>query len=215
MSSPVSLVTGGEGDLAQGISAELRTLGYEVLQPSRRDLDVRSAESVDAYFEGLDRLDLLVNNAGVTRDSLFARLSEENWDEVIDTNLKGAFLCTSAALGLMMRQRNGHIIQIGSFSAISPPLGQANYAAAKAGLIGLTKSIAKEWGKRNIRCNCVLPGFLETKMTAGLSEEAVAAAKDRHALGRFNTVEEASRFIAFLAGTENISGQIFQLDSRT
>ena len=157
---------------------------------------------------------MLINNAGITGDKLFARLEEADWDAVLDTNLKGAFLCTRAAARRMMTQRDGSIIQIGSYSALNPPIGQSAYAASKAGLIGLTKSLAKELGPRNIRVNCVLPGFLETRLTTDLSEEARSAALARHALGRFNTVEDAASFIVTLTRLSHVSGQVFQLDSR-
>lgn len=214
MSSKIAVITGGNGDLASGIAVVLRAASYEVMTPSRVELDVRDSASVSRYFAALKRLDLLVNNAGITGDSLLARQSPSEWSDVIDTNLKGAYLCSQAAALIMMKQRDGHIVNIGSYSADHPPPGQTAYAAAKAGLVGLTKSFAKEFGKRNLRINCVLPGFLETKMTAGLSSEAKETALTRHQLRRFNTVKEASRFIAFLATTEHVSGQVFQLDSR-
>jgi len=214
LSSKIAVITGGNGDLASGIAVVLRAASYEVMTPSRVELDVRDSASVSRYFAALKRLDLLVNNAGITGDSLLARQSPSEWSDVIDTNLKGAYLCSQAAALIMMKQRDGHIVNIGSYSADHPPPGQTAYAAAKAGLVGLTKSFAKEFGKRNLRINCVLPGFLETKMTAGLSSEAKETALTRHQLRRFNTVKEASRFIAFLATTEHVSGQVFQLDSR-
>lgn len=214
MSSRIAVITGGQGDLAQGIKGELESAGYLVHAPSRQELDVTDASAVAAFFESFERIDLLVNNAGITSNELLARQDPDDWGQVIDTNLKGAYLCSQAASLIMMRQRDGHIINIGSYSADHPPLGQTAYAAAKAGLVGLTKSFAKELGKRNLRINCVLPGFLETKMTAGLSAEAKEAALERHQLRRFNTIGEAARVITFIASTENISGQIFQLDSR-
>ena len=214
MTNPIAIITGGEGDLAQALARELRAHSYEVLAPSRQELDVRFPDSVTSFFGAIERLDLLVNNAGVTRDALFPRQSEKDWDEVLKTNLTGAHLCSQAASRFFMRQLQGQIINLGSYSALNPPKGQTSYAAAKAGLIGLTKSYAKELGKRNVRVNCVLPGFLETKMTQSLTAETKEAALERHELKRFNTVSEASRFIAFLASTENISGQVFQLDSR-
>lgn len=185
-----------------------------MLAPSRRDLDVRNAKSVSAFFENLDRVGALINNAGITRDALLPRQSPEDFSDVIATNLKGAHLCSQAAAVPMLRQRDGHIVNIGSYSAFHPQIGQSAYAAAKAGLVGLTKSYAKELGKRNIRVNCVLPGFLETKMTAEVSEEATDAARKRHALGRFNTAEEAAKFIVNLLSMNHVSGQVFQLDSR-
>ena len=209
------IITGGAGDVASVLAAEFEGNGFFIHRPGRGELDVRSQASVDAYFESIERIDVLINNAGITGDRLFVRFTPEDWQNIIDTNLKGAHLCSQAAASRMMHYRNGHIINLGSYSALHPPLGQTAYAAAKAGLIGLTKSYAKELGSRNIRVNCVLPGFLETRMTAGLNDEARAAALERHALKRFNSKEEAARFIYFLTTTANISGQVFQLDSRT
>ena len=143
-----------------------------------------------------------------------AQLNPAAWDHVLDVNLKGAFLCAQAALRPMIKQRGGHILNIGSFVARVSRAGQANYAAAKAGLIGLTQSLAKEVGSRNVRVNAILPGVLATPMTAQLTPEQFAAISTENALGRISTVEEVARFTAFLAGTQNISGQLFQLDSR-
>ena len=214
MSQRTALITGGQGDLATGLARHLSQAGFHVLSPGRNELNVLDRVSVDTYFGALDRVDVLVNNAGITRDTLFARQSQEDRDAVIDTNLKGAQLCSQAAASRMIKQRDGHIINIGSYSALHPPVGQTAYAAAKAGLIGLTKSYAREFGKRNLRVNCVLPGFLETRMTAELNDAATEAARQRHQLGRFNTVDEAARFVTFLCSTQHISGQVFQLDSR-
>lgn len=214
MSHPVVIITGGAGVLASALADAFRETGAMVFSPGRDELDVRSANDADRYFARFERIDVLINNAGITGDKLFARLEEADWDAVLDTNLKGAFLCSRAAAKRMIKQREGSIILIGSYSALHPPIGQTAYAASKAGLIGLTKSLAKELGPRNIRVNCVLPGFLETRMTAALSEEARAAALARHALGRFNTVEDAARFVRTLCTLTHISGQVFQLDSR-
>jgi 3-oxoacyl-[acyl-carrier protein] reductase len=150
----------------------------------------------------------------VTADALSWQLSEEDWDRVLAVNLKGAFLCAQAALRPILRQRNGHIINIGSFSGRAGQLGQANYAAAKAGLIGLTESLAKEVGSRNVRVNAVLPGVLPTSMTAKLSEAQLAEYAAANALGRINSLTEVAQFIVFLATMQNVSGQVFQLDSR-
>jgi 3-oxoacyl-[acyl-carrier protein] reductase len=214
LSHPVVIITGGTGGLAIALADAFRETGAEVFAPGRDELDVRSSSDADRYFESFERIDVLVNNAGITGDQLFARLGEADWDAVLDTNLKGAFLCSRAAAKRMIQQRDGSIIQIGSYSALNPPIGQSAYAASKAGLIGFTKSLAKELGPRNIRVNCVLPGFLETRMTAPLSEEARAAALSRHALGRFNTVGDAARFVRTLCTLTHVSGQVFQLDSR-
>jgi 3-oxoacyl-[acyl-carrier protein] reductase len=157
-----------------------------------------------------------VNNAGIFRDAPLVKMTDEDFEAVLDVNLKGAFLCTQAALKLMSRQREGHIINIGSYSALSGPAGQANYAAAKAGLIALTQSTAKEYGPRNIRANCLLPGFLETKMTRHLLEDAAwkESLLSQHTLGRLNTPQDAARFILMLHAMPAVSGQVFQLDSR-
>ena len=213
-SGRAAVITGGQGELAQAIAAELSAQGYDTLTPSRDELDVRSADSVRAYFSKLNRLDLLINNAGLREDHSIAKLTTEDWENVIDTNLTGAFLTSQAALKFMLRQRSGHIINIGSYSARSGPAGQANYAASKAGLIGLTQSLAQEVGSRNIRVNCVLPGWLETKFSQDVTPEVTAAALRNHTLGRFNTPTEAARAIVFLDTLQNLSGQVISLDSR-
>ena len=177
-------------------------------------MDVREEAQVEAYFSRLDRVDVLIANAGVTRDGVVAGLGTDDFNEVVNVNLRGAFLCARAALKLMLRQRSGHIVLIGSRAAKHGTRGQSAYAAAKAGLAGLAMSIAQEYGARNVRCNVVLPGFLETRMTAGLSPKRREEVRAEHALGRFNTVENAARFIAFLARLDHVSGQVFTLDSR-
>lgn len=215
-SPPTALITGGEGDLAQAIRTELQHAGFNVLTPGRDTLDVTSADSVRTFFAGLKHLDLLINNAGVCHDISVAKMTEEQFDHVLDVNLKGAFLVSQAALKLMSKQRHGHLVNIGSYSALSGPAGQANYAAAKAGLIALTQSIAKEYGARNVRANCILPGFLETKMTRHLLADTAwrEALLTQHTLGRLNTPQDAARFILFLHSMANTSGQVFNLDSR-
>lgn len=213
---PVALITGGTGDLARSIRAELESQGWIVHAPSHQQMDVTDKAQVQRVIGALDRLDLLIHNAGMTRDALLIKMTEVAFNEVLNVHLKGAFLCSQAALKLMVKQRQGHIIHIGSFTALSGPAGQANYASAKAGLIGLTQSLAAEYGARGIRANCVLPGFLDTKMTRHLladdaQHQRVLAA---HTLGLLNTVQDAARFIAFLPTLPAVSGQVFQLDSR-
>ena len=214
MAARVALITGGEGDLAQAIRTQLEADGWNVHAPGKSVLDVTSTASVTACFADLGELDLLINNAGVVNDALTATMTTEQWDNVLSANLDGAFRCSRAALKTMVKRRAGHIINISSFSALSGPVGQANYAAAKAGLIGLTRSLALEYGPRNIRCNSVLPGFLETKMTRDLLEKRRPAVLATHALGRLNSIEDAARFIVQLDSFAHISGQVFQLDSR-
>lgn len=213
-----ALITGGEGRLAHSLRETLLASGRfdEVLAPGRAELDVTRAEDVGDYFSGIDRLDLLINNAGTLRDAPVLKLSEGDWDAVQSTNLRGVFLCSREAIRLMFRARTGHIVNVGSFSALRPPPGQAAYAAAKAGLIGLTQALAEEVGKRGVRVNCVLPGFLEdTGMTRDLPPELIERARQDHTLGRFNSPEDAAAFIDFLDGRLGaVSGQVFQLDSR-
>ena len=198
------------------VKAELERQGWQVHAPDRLELDVTDKASVERAFAPLPQLDLLVHAAGITRDALMLKMSEEDFSQVLQVNLKGAFLCSQAALKIMLRQRRGHLVHIGSFSALEGPAGQANYAAAKAGLIGLTQSLAAEYGPRGIRANCVLPGFLDTKMTRHLLQDEAHARHilATHALGRLNTVQDAARFVAFLDSLPHVSGQVFQLDSR-
>ncbi len=208
------LITGGRGGLGSALAKEFNSLGDQVRAPGRDELDVREEKSVDGYIDPLGRLDVLVANAGIVRDATLAKLSTEDFDAVIETNLRGVFFCVRAALKRMIRQRSGHLILIGSRSARSGPRGQTAYAAAKAGLVAFAQSVAKEYGPRGIQCNVVLPGFLETKFIAQLTPERVEAIRAEHALGRFNTPENAARFIAFLARLDHVSGQVFTLDSR-
>jgi len=206
------LISGGEGDLARALlKAFPRDIVYA---PGHWDMDVRDEAQVEAYFSRLERVDVLIANAGLTRDGAVTSLASEDFNEVVNANLRGAFLCSRSALKFMLRQRSGHIVLIGSRAARHGTRGQSAYAAAKAGLVGLAQSLAKEYGARNIRCNVVLPGFLETRMTAGLLPQRREDVRAEHALGRFNTVENAARFIAFLARLDHVSGQVFTLDSR-
>jgi len=206
------LISGGEGDLARALRSAFAN--DAVHAPGRKEMDVRDEAQVEAYFSRLERIDVLIANAGLTRDATLANLAATDFDEVLNTNLRGAFLCTRAAIKMMMKQRSGHILLIGSRSGKNGPRGQTAYAAAKAGLIGFAQSVAKEYGSRNIRCNVVLPGFLETKMTAHLPDKHREEIRVEHTLGRFNTTENAARAIAFLARLDNVSGQVFTLDSR-
>jgi NAD(P)-dependent dehydrogenase (short-subunit alcohol dehydrogenase family) len=208
------VISGGRGDLAGAMHKEFAALGDHVRAPGRQEMDVREEASVDAWFAPLSRLDVLVANAGIVRDATLFKLTDEDYNAVIDTNLRGVFLCVRAALRLMLKQRSGHLILIGSRSARNGPRGQAAYAAAKAGLMAFAQTVAKEYGARDIRCNVVLPGFLPTKFTSQMTPERVEAVRAEHALGRFNTVENAARFIAQLARLDHVSGQVFTLDSR-
>ena len=164
---------------------------------------------VDDITKEFGSLDVLVNNAGITRDGLLMRMTEQHWDEVMDTNLKSAFALTKAAMKPMMKARNGSIINITSVVGITGNAGQANYAASKAGMIGLTKSVAKELGSRNIRCNAIAPGFIETEMTEALSEEIRKQWTDGIALKRGGSPEDVANAVLFLASNMSsyISGQ--------
>jgi 3-oxoacyl-[acyl-carrier protein] reductase len=211
---PRVLITGGDGGLGRALAREFTRRGARVDAPGRAALNVRDEAGVQAWFAKQDRLDILVANAGLVRDGAVTGLSASDFAEVIETNLRGAFLCARAALRPMLAQRAGHILLIGSRAARHGTAGQSLYAAAKAGLVGFGQSLAREYGARNIRCNIVLPGFLETRMTAGLPDARRDAVRAEHALGRFNTPDNAARFIAFLAELDHVSGQVFALDSR-
>jgi 3-oxoacyl-[acyl-carrier protein] reductase len=208
------LISGGEGDLGRALAGAFVARGAAVHAPGRKAMDVRDEAAVADFVARLGRLDVLVANAGLTRDGALTSLGPADFDAVVEANLRGAFLCARAALKPMLAQRSGHILFIGSRAARCGTRGQSLYAAAKAGLVGLAQSLAREYGARNIRCNVVLPGFLETRMTAPLSAARREEVRAEHALGRFNTVENAARFIAFLAELDHVSGQVFTLDSR-
>ncbi|MBP7949426.1 MAG: SDR family oxidoreductase [Verrucomicrobiales bacterium] len=212
--SKIAVITGGAGALAGALRSELELTGWQVLAPGRRELDVCRRHSVERYFQNLERLDLLINNAGVRIDRAMAAMSETDWDHVVDTSLKGAFLCSQAAARLMIPRGDGCMVNVGSYSGRTGVAGQANYAAAKAGLVGLTQSLAREFGPAGIRVNCVLPGWLETKFTANLPQKTVVSARSAHVLGRFNSIAESARAIVSLACLAGISGQVLQLDSR-
>ena len=165
-------------------------------------------------IESFGRIDILVNNAGIARDNLMLRMSEREWDEVLATNLKGAYLCTKAVLRPMIRQRSGRLIFVSSVVGISGHAGQANYAAAKAGMIALAKTLAREVGSRGITANVVAPGFIETDMTAGLPEEVKKRGLEQTALGRIGRPEDVAEAVAFLASdaAAYITGQVLNVD---
>ncbi len=195
---------------AKVFEAELASLGVKAKGYQSNAAEFAEAERlVDDITKEFGSLDVLVNNAGITRDGLLMRMTEQHWDEVMDTNLKSAFALTKAAMKPMMKARNGSIINITSVVGITGNAGQANYAASKAGMIGLTKSVAKELGSRNIRCNAIAPGFIETEMTEALSEEIRKQWTDGIALKRGGSPEEVANAVLFLASNMSsyISGQ--------
>lgn len=208
------MITGGEGGLARSLDAAFTAAGHEVLSSGRGRLDVTDPDAVCDFFRE-HPADLLVCNAGLTRDAPLARLDEAAWDKVMAVNLRGAALCAAAVSRTMLKNRRGHIVFISSFSALHPPAGQAAYAASKAGLLGLAKSLARELGPAGIRVNTILPGFLDTPMTAALSAERREQVRRDHLLDRFNTPEAVAAFLVHLHDQlPHTSGQVFQLDSR-
>ncbi len=180
--------------------------------------DVRNANEakqlIEAALGAFGRLDILVNNVGITRDTLLMRMKEEDWDIVLDTNLKGTFNCTKVAQRPMIRQRYGRIINITSVSGIAGQVGQANYSASKAGIIGFTKAVARELGARNITVNAVAPGYVPTDQTADLPQELIDYILELTPLRRPGTAEEIANAVAFLASEQAsyISGQVLGVD---
>lgn len=236
----VALVTGGSRGIGRAIALKLASLGAKVavnyrtneaaaqevikeiasqggeaiaLQGDVRDAD-QAGDLVKKTLEAFGRLDILVNNAGITKDTLLARMKESDWDLVIDTNLKGAYHCTKAALRPMLKQHYGRIVNITSVSGLVGQFGQANYSASKAGLVGFTKAVAKELGSRNITVNAVAPGYVPTDQTAHLPSELVEAFLKLTPLGRPGTPDEIANAVAFFASEEAsyITGQVLSVD---
>jgi 3-oxoacyl-[acyl-carrier protein] reductase len=236
----VALVTGGSRGIGRAICARLGAMGAlvyinyvsrssaaEETQKLIRDaggkaeimqFDVADSGAVqDAVKEIVSKagsIDILVNNAGITRDGLMARMKESDWDEVVNTNLKGSFLCAKAASRVMMKKKSGRIINISSVSGVAGNPGQVNYSAAKAGLIGLTKSMAREYASRNITVNCVAPGYIETEMTDLLDEQTQQQIKNEIPLGTFGRAEDVAAAIAYLASEDGryITGQTIHVN---
>lgn len=202
-------------DAARVVVDEIRASGGMALAVQA---DVRSGEAVQAMVaqvEGeLGEIDILINNAGITRDGLFMRMSAQDWHDVIETNLDGAFHCTQAVIRKMLRGRWGRIVNVSSLAGLAGNAGQANYAAAKAGLIGFTRALAKEVGSRGITVNAVAPGFVETDMTAGLQPDWKEQALKLTPAGRFGWPDEVAAAIAFLVSDEAayITGQVISVD---
>jgi 3-oxoacyl-[acyl-carrier protein] reductase len=192
------------------LEKELSAFGTRVKGYRSDAADYKAAEElVNAVVNDFGRLDIVVNNAGITRDTLLMRMSEEQFDEVIKTNLKSVFNVTKAAQRPMLKQRSGSIINISSVVGVKGNAGQANYAASKAGIIGFSKSVAQELGSRNIRCNAVAPGFIETEMTAALSEETVKSWRDAIPLKRGGSPADVANLCLFLGSdlSAYITGQ--------
>ncbi len=205
----------GDDEVAEAARKELETSGQTIVLSKG---DIANADDAGALIETalseLGQLDVLVNNAGITRDTLMMRMSEDDWDAVIDTNLKGAFLTSKAAIRPMIRQRSGRIINLTSVVGLVGNAGQANYASAKAGLVGLTKSMAREVGSRGITVNAVAPGFIETRLTDVLNQELKDSLLKQIPTGRLGQPEDVAAAVAFLASPEAsyITGHVLTVD---
>lgn len=206
----------GSADEAEEVSKEIEASGGQAIicwGDVSKEADVESMikTAVDAW----GTVDILVNNAGITRDTLLMRMKKSQWQEVIDVNLTGVFLCTQAAAKLMMKQKKGKIINIASVVGLTGNVGQANYSAAKAGVIGLTKTVAREYASRNINVNAVAPGFIASPMTAKLGEDIEKKILQTIPLGRYGQPEEVAGVVEFLAlnpAANYITGQVFTID---
>ena len=236
----IAVVTGGSRGIGRAVCQKLAELGADVafsfagnetaaaeteaacramgVRCLAQRADVSDAAAVAGFFEKVlqefGRVDILVNNAGITRDALAVRMKEEDFDRVIETNLKGTFLCMKAAARPMMKQRSGRIINLASVVALRGNAGQVNYCASKAGVIGMTKSMARELAGRGVTVNAVAPGYIETDMTAALPEEVKTSMAAAIPLGRMGRPEDVAGAVAFLAGDDAayITGQVLCVD---
>ncbi|KQL19059.1 3-oxoacyl-[acyl-carrier-protein] reductase [Cytobacillus solani] len=205
----------GSEDRANQVVAEIKELGRNAIAVQ---CDVSNSESVanmvKATIDTFGKLDILVNNAGITKDNLLMRMKEEEWDDVININLKGVFLCTKAVTRQMMKQRSGRIINISSIVGVSGNPGQANYVAAKSGVIGLTKTTAKELSSRGITVNAIAPGFITTDMTDKLTEDVKDQMLKQIPLARFGEPEDIANVVVFLASEDSkyMTGQTLHVD---
>ncbi len=209
------IISGRNEEKLASIAAEIKEFGHPV---EFMKVDISNSEDAkklaEHAIEKFGKIDVLVNNAGITRDNLLMRMNEAEWDEVLATNLKGTFNCIKAVTRQMMKQRYGRIINITSVIGQIGNPGQANYAASKAGIIGLTKSVARELASRNITCNAIAPGFIETDMTAVLDTKVIENLKAQIPLGRLGATADVAKVVCFLATDDAsyITGQIINVD---
>lgn len=207
----VAITYAGNDEAANATLAELKEIGVNAKSYKFNVADKEAcSNAIDEILNDFGKIDILVNNAGITRDGLFMRMNSENWEDVINTNLNSAYYMSNAVVRPMMKQRSGSIINMSSIVGVYGNAGQANYAAAKAGLIGFTKSLAKELGSRNIRVNAIAPGFIQTDMTSGLDVEKISEHIPLKRLGQPEDIAKTVRFIA-LEGTY-ITGQTIGVD---
>ncbi len=235
----VAIVTGSSRGIGYAIAKQMGLQGARIIVNSRNEVQIRKAAEelrkegieargvscdvhipeqanllVEAALEEWGTINILVNNAGINRDKLLLRMTEEDWDQVIDVNLKGNFNCTKAVARSMMKNRWGRIINVSSVIGIMGNPGQANYAAAKAGIVGFTKTVAKELGSKNITANVIAPGFIKTEMTKNLKDNVKEELMNRIPLGRFGESQDVANLAAFIASEEAsyITGQVFVVD---
>jgi len=236
----IALVTGGSRGIGRAVCLKLASMGATVginyvsnataAEETLKQVEAIGGKGFMARFDVADavavqenikeiiavhgKIDILVNNAGITRDGLMARMKEDDWDSVLDTNLKGAFLCSKAVMRAMMKQRWGRIVNVSSVVGFIGNSGQVNYGAAKAGLTGLTKSMARELAGRNITVNCVAPGYIVTEMTDGLTEDVQEALKAQIPMGTLGTPEDVAASVGFLASADSnyVTGQTLHVN---
>lgn len=238
--SKTALITGASGGIGREIAIKLSTKGYDIAinycgdEASANEVkkiceengvmaeifkfDVSKSDEVNSEIDRIIKefgtIDVLVNNSGITRDKLLMRMSEDDFDKVIDVNLKGTFNCTKKVAIKMMKQKSGVIINMASVSGLIGNIGQANYAASKAGVVGFTKTVAKEFSGFNVRCNAVAPGFIATKMTDVLGEDVKESILNQIPLKRFGKTEDVANLVSFLVSDEAsyITGQVINVD---